>query len=114
MIVSTVPVDTCMSQAFLKASDIHPDLEKLPEHRWAKGKYDVGLIKNCEPVIVTPKSDYRPKKQQYPFCRDAIEGIHPVFSSLLQAGMIVPCNDCPVCTPIFLVQKARDPPAAPE
>nr|XP_043874560.1 protein NYNRIN-like [Solea senegalensis] len=70
--------------------------------------------KNCEPVIVTPKSDYRPKRVQYPLRPEAVDGIKPVFKSLLEAGVIIPCNDSPVCTPIFPVQKAREPPSLPE
>lgn len=99
---------------FLTATDVHPALGIIPDSLWAKGKYDVGLIRNCEPVRVTPKSDYRPKRPQYPLRKEALEGIRPVFESLLQAGVIVPCNDSPVCTPIFPVQKYREPPASPE
>ncbi|KAI3353531.1 hypothetical protein L3Q82_020051, partial [Scortum barcoo] len=50
-----------------------------------------------------------PCKQQYPLKQEAIDGITPVFNSLLQAGIvIVPCNDSPVHTPIFPVKKVRD------
>ena len=43
-----------------------PMLAEVPTDLWAKGKNDVGLIKRCEPVIINPKSDYRPCKKQYP------------------------------------------------
>ncbi|XP_058510228.1 protein NYNRIN-like [Solea solea] len=98
----------------LSAEQIHPALARVPPKLWAQGKYDVGLIKNCEPVIVTPKSDYRPKRVQYPLRPEAVEGIKPVFKSLLEAGVIIPCDNSPVCTPIFPVQKAREPPTLPE
>lgn len=54
------------------ASDIHPALAEVPPKLWAKPKYDVGLIKGCEPVVITPKSDYRPCQQQYPLKKEAI------------------------------------------
>lgn len=43
-----------------------PTLEGVPEHLWATTKYDIGLIKNCAPVQITPKSTYRPNVHQYP------------------------------------------------
>ncbi|KAL0150426.1 hypothetical protein M9458_054243 [Cirrhinus mrigala] len=89
-------------------SDIHPALAEVPSRVWAKHKYDVGLIKGCEPLVMTPKSDYRPCQHQYPLKKEAIEGIRPVFESLLREGAIVPCSDSPVRTPIFPVKKIRD------
>ncbi len=44
----------------ISATDIHPVLAEISPKLWAKHKYDVGLIKGCEPVVITPKSDYRP------------------------------------------------------
>ncbi|KAL0152111.1 hypothetical protein M9458_052542 [Cirrhinus mrigala] len=96
----------CMVNA--NPSDIHPALAEVPFHVWAKHKYDVGLIKGCEPLVITPKSDYRPCQHQYPLKKEAIEGIRPVFESLLKEGVIVPCSDSPVRTPIFPVKKIRD------
>lgn len=63
----------------LSIPDAH---QQLPDHLWAKGKYDVGLIKNCEPInlVLAPKSPFRPCKAQYPLKQDAIEGISPVFN----------------------------------
>nr|XP_021332272.1 uncharacterized protein LOC110439819 [Danio rerio] len=90
------------------ATDIHPALAEIPSELWAKSKYDVGLIKGCEPVTITAKSDYRPCQQQYPLKREAIEGITPVFEALLEQGVIVPCNNSEVRTPIFPVKKIRD------
>lgn len=80
----------------------------MPSELWAKHKYDVGLIKGCEPVVVTPKSDYRQCQRQYPLKQEAILGIKPVFESLLKEGIMVSCNDSPVRTPIFPVKKIRD------
>uniref|UniRef100_A0A8B9J4Y7 ribonuclease H n=1 Tax=Astyanax mexicanus TaxID=7994 RepID=A0A8B9J4Y7_ASTMX len=78
---------------------LYPKLTEVPQTLWAKTKYDVGLIKNAEPVVITPKSSFRPRKAQYPLKPEALEGIKPVFHSLLKAGIIVPCNDSPVRTP---------------
>ncbi len=89
----------------ISATDIHPVLAEIPPKLWAKHKYDVGLIKGCEPVVITPKSDYRPCQSQYPLKREALRGIQPVFESLLKERVIIPCHDSPVRTPIFPVKK---------
>ena len=39
-----------------------PELSQVSSCLWAKHKYDVGLIKGAEPVVITPKSLYRPCK----------------------------------------------------
>ncbi|XP_043089997.1 uncharacterized protein LOC122340438 [Puntigrus tetrazona] len=85
-----------------------PALREVPKTVWASSKYDVGLIKNCDPIQIIPKSDYRPCKPQYPLKREAIEGIKPVFEALKKAGVIVECENSPVRTPIFPVKKIRD------
>ncbi|KAL1263452.1 hypothetical protein QQF64_006191 [Cirrhinus molitorella] len=90
-IVNDKREDQCMT--VVNPSDIHPALAEIPSYLWAKHKYDVGLIKGCEPLVITPKSDYRPCQHQYPLKREAIEGIRPVFESLLREGVIVECND---------------------
>ncbi|CAL9706360.1 unnamed protein product [Knipowitschia caucasica] len=87
--------------------EISPLLSQVPDSLWAKSKHDVGLIKNCPPVRIEAKSDYRPRQRQYPLRQEAIEGITPVFESFLEAGIIVPCEDSPVQTPIFPVKKIR-------
>lgn len=79
----------CMTD--ICALDIHPALAEVPAKLWAKHKYDVGLMKGCEPVIITPKSDYT-----LPLKTEAILGIEPVFESLLKEGLIVPCDTSPV------------------
>ncbi|XP_062419418.1 uncharacterized protein LOC119228347 isoform X2 [Pungitius pungitius] len=89
-------------------TSISPALASVPQTLWAAHKYDVGLINNCQPVVITPRSDFRPHKHQYPLRQEAIDGITPVFNSLLEAGVIVPCPDSPVRTPIFPVKKIRD------
>ncbi|XP_034399434.1 uncharacterized protein LOC117737514 isoform X3 [Cyclopterus lumpus] len=76
-------------------SSISPALSSVPATLWASHKYDVGLIKNCHPMVITPRSDFRPHKHQYPLRQEAIDGITPMFNSLLQAGVIVPCPDSP-------------------
>ncbi|KAI2645687.1 hypothetical protein H4Q32_030001 [Labeo rohita] len=62
-------------------SDIHPALAEVPSH-----------------AVSTSISTQK----------EAIEGIRPVFESLLREGVIVPCSDSPVRTPIFPVKKIRD------
>ncbi len=89
----------------ISATDIHPVLAEIPPKLWAKHKYDVGLIKGCEPVVITPKSDYRPCQSQCPLKKEALRGIQPVFESLLKERVIIPCHDSPVRTPIFPVKK---------
>ncbi|MGL5583570.1 MAG: reverse transcriptase domain-containing protein, partial [Cetobacterium sp.] len=91
-----------------RAVTIDPRSLNVPTKLWAVDKYDVGLIKSCDPVQITPKSSFRPKKPQYPVKSDALEGITPVFESLLKRGIIIPCDDSPVNTPIFPVKKIRD------
>ncbi|XP_053485963.1 uncharacterized protein LOC128610579 [Ictalurus furcatus] len=92
--------------------EIHPQLKKVPLGLWAQGKHDVGLIR--PPVVITPKSDFRPRQSQYPLKSEAIEGIRPVFNSLLKAGVIVPWSDSPLRTPIFPVREAKNPPQPDE
>uniref|UniRef100_A0A8C5H2T9 Reverse transcriptase domain-containing protein n=2 Tax=Gouania willdenowi TaxID=441366 RepID=A0A8C5H2T9_GOUWI len=90
-----------------QTGDISPLLSSVPSGLWAKHKYDVGLIRDCAPVVITPKSSYRPHRKQYPLRRDALDGIQPVFDSLLKEKVIVPSADSPVLTPIFPVMKIR-------
>ncbi|XP_029968045.1 uncharacterized protein LOC115403325 [Salarias fasciatus] len=84
-------------------------LDSLPKQLWAENKYDVGLTRGCEPVVITPKSSFRPCQKQYPLKQEAVAGITPVFHSLLKAGVIVPCPSSPVRTPLFPVKKIRGP-----
>jgi len=98
---------TAQGEEDISASEIDISLAEIPTRLWAKHKYDVGLIKGCEPVVITPKSDYKPRQAQYPLKHEALQGIMPVFDSLLKEGIIIPCNDSPVRTPIFPVKKIR-------
>ncbi|XP_044079093.1 uncharacterized protein LOC122888553 [Siniperca chuatsi] len=93
---------------FVKDVSEIPELNQVPSCLWAQHKYDVGLIKDAEPVVITPKSSYRPCQNQYPLKKEAVDGIKPVFDSLLKAGVIIPCANSPVRTPIFPVRKLRD------
>ncbi|XP_034004782.1 uncharacterized protein LOC117497007 [Trematomus bernacchii] len=95
---------------FTHVSDLPAALEEVPITLWAAHKYDVGLIHSAEPVVITPKSTFRPNQPQYPLKREAVDGIRPVFTSLLKQGVIIPCNDSPVRTPVFPVKKVRDKP----
>lgn len=83
---------------------------EVPHTLWATHKYDVGLIKSAQPVSIMAKSNYRPNQPQFPLKPEAIQGIKPVFDSLLATGVIVPCPYFPVCTPLFPVKKIHDKP----
>ena len=61
------------------AHNVARELSQVPNKFWAKSKCDVGLIRNAEPVVITPESDYRPKKYQNPLKQEALDGICPVF-----------------------------------
>lgn len=91
-----------------------PELSTAPNCVWAAHKYDVGLIHNCEPLVVTPNSTHQPRSAQYPLRKEAIEGIQPVVDSLLTAGVIVPCPNSPVNSPFLPVKKYRPLPAPEE
>uniref|UniRef100_A0A3B3HIW1 ribonuclease H n=1 Tax=Oryzias latipes TaxID=8090 RepID=A0A3B3HIW1_ORYLA len=78
----------------------------IPENLWSAGPSDVGLIKDVAPVVITPKSGFRPYVRQYPLKPDAVAGIRPMIESFLKSGVIVECPDSPVNTPIFPVPKA--------
>ncbi|XP_036981438.1 uncharacterized protein LOC119034487 isoform X3 [Acanthopagrus latus] len=99
--------DACHEGFFVDDVTEVPELSQVPAHLWAQHKHDVGLIKNAEPVIITPKSSYRPCQNQYPLKKEAVEGIKPVFEALRKAGVIVPCENSPVRTPIFPVKKIK-------
>ncbi|KAK7925340.1 hypothetical protein WMY93_007650 [Mugilogobius chulae] len=79
-----------LSQA--EAGDI-AELRDVPAELWAKGPTDVGLIKSCQPVSITPKSEARPYRRQYPLRPEAVAGITPVFNALKDAGVIVPLHE---------------------
>ncbi|XP_056894864.1 uncharacterized protein LOC130529002 isoform X2 [Takifugu flavidus] len=111
---TVIVVRDCLSLLSHAPSSQKTEFPMVPDHVWAAHKYDVGLVKNCEPLIVTPKSGYRPRRAQYPLRKEAIEGIQPVFDSLLAAGVIVPCPNSPVNSPILPVKKYRPPPAPEE
>ena len=46
--------------------------------------------------------------QTHTHMQKAIDGITPVFNSVLRAGVIVPCKDSLVRTPIFPVKNIFD------
>lgn len=91
-------------------SQLPPELSEFLNSLWAAHKHDVGLIKGAESVKITPKSDFRPNLPQYPLKPEAIDGITPVFDSVLEAGVIVLCPDSPVRTPAIPVKKVHPPP----
>ncbi|XP_039979222.1 uncharacterized protein LOC120787590 [Xiphias gladius] len=105
--------EKCVDQFMLAEADDIPELSEVPASLWASHKYDVGLIRGAEPLVVHPKSEYRPCLKQYPLKKEAIDGITPVFESLLKSVVIIPCNS-PVRTPIFPVKKVRGEGRPPE
>ena len=88
------------------SEQLSPLLEQVPDIVWAKDEYDIGCMKGAKPVVVTPKSTYRPYKAQYPLSKDAEDGIAKVHASLVKQGAIVECPDSPCCSPILPVRKA--------
>ena len=64
----------------------------------------MGLIKNVEPVSITPLSSFRPHRRQYPLKTEAEEGIGPIVEASLQTGVIVECPDSP-CNTIVSCEK---------
>lgn len=54
----------------------------------------------ANPVVIKPKTSYRPRVKQYPLKPDAEVGIKPVIESIIKAGILVACN-----TPLFPVKK---------
>lgn len=89
-------------------SEMHPLLKGVPNDLWAKNSHDVGLIKGCTPIKITPKSSFRPVQRQYPLKPEAVREIKPVFDSLLKAGIIVECTDSPVRSPIFPLKEISE------
>ncbi|KAK1785219.1 hypothetical protein P4O66_018614, partial [Electrophorus voltai] len=55
-----------MAASVTLSEEEEEELKTVPAGLWAQGKNDVGLIKGCEPVHITPKSDYRPHQHQSP------------------------------------------------
>ena len=96
----------CHSPSTPESIKNHPVLNGVPEQLWSTHKYDVGLIKDATPMVVVPKSDYRPNKRQYPLRPDAEEGMAPIIEQLLKDGIIVPAPTSPCNTPLFPVKKA--------
>lgn len=84
------------------------DLSQVPSVLWSSHKYDAGLMKSVTPLVIHPKSHFRPCMKQNLLKRETLEGIKPIFDSLLQAGVIIPCDDSLVHTPIFPVKKLCD------
>lgn len=80
-----------VSHTMVKKSKVDmAELSAVPSELWSTHKYDVGLMKDATPLVIHPKSDFGPCMKQYPLKREALEGIKPVFDSLLQAGVIIP------------------------
>lgn len=84
----------------------HPELKQIPDILWSKGKTDVGLMKTANPVVIKPKTSYRPRVKQYPLKPDAEVGIKPVIEDMIEAGILVEAPNAACNTPIFPVKKA--------
>ncbi|XDV27176.1 hypothetical protein PO909_030751 [Leuciscus waleckii] len=81
-------------------------LSGIPETLWAKDKYDIGQIKNAMPFVITPMTQHRPFRPQYPLSKEAVEGISKVHAALVEKSAIVPCQYSPINSPILPVRKA--------
>uniref|UniRef100_A0A3B3DLR5 ribonuclease H n=1 Tax=Oryzias melastigma TaxID=30732 RepID=A0A3B3DLR5_ORYME len=68
---------------------------------------DVGLLTTATPVVITPKTEYRPRIRQYPLKPDATQGIMPVIQDMLKSGVIIEAPWAQCNTPIFPVKKAE-------
>ena len=77
-----ISAEHTVTMTALSAHNVAPELSQVPNTFWAKSKYDVGLIRNAETVVITPESDYQLKKYQYPLEQEALDGIRPVVQSL--------------------------------
>lgn len=75
-------VHTLLIEQLTESAAAIPSLKKVED--------DVGLFRNCDHLI-SPKSSYRPCQQQYPLKQEDVDVIGPVFQSLLETGVIVPC-----------------------
>ena len=55
--IQLVPKSTSKTFSCLSKEQTAPitALQEIPKTLWAVGKYDVGLIKDSEPVVITPK-----------------------------------------------------------
>lgn len=82
---------------FAEISELPEKFSEVPASLWDTHKYDVGLIKGAEPVKIIPKIDFRPNQPHYLLKPEAVEGITPVFNSLLVAG--VNCSMSRICAP---------------
>lgn len=82
---------------------MEPFIAQIPSKFWSQGSDDVGLMKGASPLVVDPKSSYRPCKRQYSLKAEAIEDF---IQDLIKSGVIVPCPDSPCNTLLFPVKKA--------
>lgn len=67
-VISADVEQTQNSHVFVKTllqPDVSPDLLQVLKNLWAQSKHDLGLIRNVKPVVITPKSSFRPHRQQY-------------------------------------------------
>lgn len=64
-------------------------------------------MKGAVPLVVAPKTTFRPSWAQYPLSKQAQEGIAPVHAVLVKRGAIVSCPDTPCNPPILPVRKGN-------
>ena len=79
----------------------------MPDKVWAKGDFDIGLVKSVTPMEFKLKPGAKlPFQAQYPISPAAAEGIRGTIEGLLPAGSLkkVPFAECN--TPIYPVLKA--------
>lgn len=84
-------------------------VSSVPPSVWSSSSNDIGLIKTAEPAHILLKQNAPlPRISQYPLSQEKREGIRPIIRSLLNQGIIVPCNS-PCNTPILPVKKPGKP-----
>lgn len=107
-LVNESPAFIGMFLSVEQAADI-PALQEVPETLWATSEYDVGLIKGCEPVVITQKRNYFPRTSRNQLKDKRYKNIAPFFESLREAGVIIPCMNPRVCSPLCPVRKTSQP-----
>ncbi|XP_065806841.1 uncharacterized protein [Labrus bergylta] len=85
-----------------------PATAGVPDTLWSQYSNECGLMLSHPPVSIPVKSGLAPRKQQYPLSQASLEGIKPVIATLLDQGVLVPCQS-PCNTPILPVKKPNSP-----
>ena len=92
----------------VEKGEVHDRIvSSVPWLVWASSSNDVGLIRTTEQILLKQNASL-PRMPQFPLSQEKREGIRPVIPSLLNQGVIVPCNS-PCNAPILPVKKPGKP-----